>query len=132
MKPETHASLGCSALDLARQYDALAGEWTKANEVGDPDSLLDEIENRMQEIIQAVSFVTARSKQGAAFQIMVASLENNGIANGTRATVQGNTRTRQHRLLYRVLEWIGLNDKELSDARFHAMPAQLDPREHRS
>jgi hypothetical protein len=131
MKHEPRALLGCVVQDLAKQYDALAHEVDVAWETGDPNGILNDADDRMIEIVQAASFLTSRSKSGAAFQIMAAALDARWIAVGSSTDAKAAA-DRQHRLLYRVMEWLALDDDDLLNARVHAMSAHLDPREYRA
>jgi hypothetical protein len=121
----------CPVLQIARIYSRLARElelmW-KVVDCEDADIIPLEQQYELQE---AVSHLTARSVEGASFQIWLAHHENDRTSDADAPAVQQASRQQVGRLLYRAGSVLSPDDDWLADLREHLMPKSFDPARER-
>ncbi|MDB5621068.1 hypothetical protein [Tardiphaga sp.] len=95
----------CPVLALAGKYEDVLAECDKADVPGNPDfAALGRLGRKMDRIAERASWLSPKSFEGAAFQIMLASAQPGLIAHGTTEDIKREATKRIQRLLYRALE----------------------------
>ena len=111
----------CPVLSLARHFEELARQY-HVSEGGDLDL-------RMSEIAEAASYLSPKTKPGAAFLIMCASAEIDLlVSSNDEPEVRRASERRIERLLYRSLDALRSEAAEFPYSREYMMSDALDPR----
>ncbi len=117
-----HLETVCPVLALATQYEALARQYSVA-----PNSEVQDLAAAMNELAEAVSYLSPSTREGAAFQVMIASAEIDTIPSGSDDQVR-TSKLMARRLAYRSLEALRDETAKFPYAKDFMMPAELDPR----
>lgn len=114
----------CPVLALATQYEALAQQYHVATSSNEEVTL----SARLAELAEAASCLSPNTREGAAFQIMLASAEVDTIPGGAHGSQVWMSKLIVQRLAYRALDLMRDELARFPHARDFMMPADLDPR----
>lgn len=114
----------CPVLALATQYEALAQKYHVATNSEEEVTL----SARLAELAEAASCLSPNTREGAAFQIMIASAEVDTIPGGAHGSQVWTSKLIVQRLAYCSLDVMRDELARFPYARDFMMPAELDPR----
>jgi hypothetical protein len=115
----------CLVLRIARTYNQLLKEANAANAAG--DAFYDGIVDRLEELQEAASHLTATSAEGAAFQLWLADAETDRTSDADAPAVQRASRKQVKQLHYRAISFFFPGDGCVTEAREYLMSEKLDP-----
>jgi|GEM_PF-5489538 len=120
----------CPVLKLLVEYESLIATYNKIDAEEHTDQIvsdLAEIEKHMEGIAAQVMNMTAKSFDGAIFQMMLAYNETHTMVRSATLIERDEAHERFTRYMYRALERIGC-DFDWTETRNYFCPAYCDPR----
>jgi len=129
-KPIT-SEIYCPVLKLLVEYDSLIATYNKIDAEEHTDQIVSDlakIEKHMEGIAAQVMNMTAKSFDGAIFQMMLAYGEASTMLLGTNNLIRDESYDRFRRYMHRALERLGCGF-DWTETRNYFCPTGCDPRE---
>ena len=128
--PPNTSATDCPVLALARTYDELARDLYAITDDSIPEGerRSNEIYFQLKNLADATSYLSPQTSTGAAFQIMLASAEADLTLSSASTPAQLEAgKSKIERLLYRALDVMQAEAKQLPHCRDYLMRDELDP-----